>query len=190
MSIVRLVRWPLLLLAVAAAIIWLAGAGIFRVRPVNAPPTPVAIRPTDSATASILARGDAAFETGDYSAAITAYSDALTLAPDTAETYNNRGLAYYRLSDTDRAVADFNHALALRPDYVNALTNRAIALFDKGDYEAVIADTSRAIALDPEADSAYMFRGNAYQRVGDWRGAFTNWARANAIRAQRQVGGY
>jgi tetratricopeptide (TPR) repeat protein len=190
MAIGRLVRWPLVLLAVAAGVIWLAGTGIFRVRPANAPPTPVATRPADSATAIVLARGDAAFETGDYTASITAYSDALALAPNTAETYNNRGLAYFRLGDTDRAVADFNHALALRPDYVNALTNRAIALFDKGDYEAVIADTSRAIALDPEADSAYMFRGNAYQRVGDWRGALTNWARANAIRAQRQVGGY
>jgi len=190
MSLGRLVRWLLVLLAMAASIIWLAGSGMFRVRQANVLPAPVATRPIDSAMAFVLARGDAAFETGDYTTAITAYSDALALAPDSAETYNNRGLAYYRLSDTDRAVADFNHALALRPGYVNALTNRAIAQFDKGDYDAVIADTSRAIALDPEADSAYMFRGNAYQRIGDWRGAFTNWARANAIRAQRQAGGY
>src|SRR5947207_1406925 len=83
-----------------------------------------------------LARRSAPFQPRESSPAIAGYSDALTLAPDAAETYNYRRLVCYRLGDTDRTVADFNHALALSPGYVNALTNRAIARLDKGGYEA------------------------------------------------------
>ena len=183
-------RWPLLVLVIAAGLIILVSAGIFREHPVNARSAAATPPTADMTTLAALARGDAAFEAGDFVAAAAAYSEALAQTSNSAETYNNRGLAFFQLGSTDDAIADFNRALALRPDYVNALTNRAIALFDKGDYDAVVADTTRAVALDPEADSAYMFRGNAYQRLGDWRGALTNWARANAIRMQRQAGGY
>jgi tetratricopeptide (TPR) repeat protein len=190
MARISVVRWTLLVLVMAAGLVVLPGTGIFRANLVakrSVAPTPPN---ADMTTLSALARGDAAFESGDFPAAVSAYTEVLARVPNSAETYNNRGLASYRLGNTDAALADFNQALALRPDYVNALTNRAIALFDQGDYNAVVADTTRAVALDPEADSAFMFRGNAYQRLGDLRGALANWARANAIRMQRQAGGY
>ena len=137
--------------------------------------------------ASLLLRdGDEAFGRADYSGAIELYSQAIALKPDSAEAYNNRGLAHYRLTEIDEALANYNMALQLRPDYVNALTNRAIALFDHGEFDAVIADTTRAIELDPNDDSAFMFRGNAEQRLGSWTAAFADWLAARRIRTTKR----
>ena len=179
-------------LLAAVGIVLLAGAAIFRPTPARVlsaarvEPTVVA---NDPAT-RLLERGDSAFENGDYAAAITAYTDALALNPNFAEAYNDRGIAYYRRDELDRAIADYERALALRPDYVNALTNHAVAIFDRAAYDTVIAETSRAIALDPADDLAFVYRGNAYQRKGDYERALGDWLAAQAIRTQRQAGGY
>ena len=152
----------------------------------TATPAPAASGPA----AELLQRGEAAFEAGDYAAAIAAYNAALALNPNFAEAYNDRGLAHFRRDENDLAIADYEHALALRPDYANALTNHAIAIFDRGDYDAVIAETSRAIELDPSNDRAFVFRGNAYQRKGDYAQALSDWLSARATAAQRQSPGY
>jgi tetratricopeptide (TPR) repeat protein len=173
-------------------IVLLAGAAIFRPTPARVlsaarvEPTVVA---NDPAT-KLLQRGDSAFENGDYAAAVTAYSAALTLNPNFAEAYNDRGIAYYRRGELERAIADYERALALRPDYVNALTNHAVAIFDRAAYDTVITETSRAIALDPADDLAFVYRGNAHQRKGDYASALGDWLSARAIRAERQAGGY
>ena len=194
MTFLRLPR-PLffVLLALAGtAIVLLAGAGIFRPTRARVPGAP-RIEPTLAANdpaSLLLQRGEAAFESGDYAAAITAYTDALALNPNFAEAYNDRGIAYYRRDEVDRALLDYERALALRPDYVNALTNHAVAIFDRAAYDTVIAETSRALALDPTDDVALVYRGNAYQRKGDYERALGDWLAAQAIRMQRQAGGY
>jgi tetratricopeptide (TPR) repeat protein len=194
MTFLRLPR-PLffVLLALAgAAIVLLAGAGIFRPTRAGMPSTP-RVEPTQAANdpaTALVQRGEAAFENGDYASAIAAYNAALSLNPNLAEAYNDRGLAYYRREEVDRALLDYERALALRPDYVNALTNHAVAIFDRAAYDTVIAETSRALALDPANDVALVYRGNAYQRKGDYERALGDWLAAQAIRMQRQAGGY
>jgi tetratricopeptide (TPR) repeat protein len=191
---------PVLIIgAVVVLFIAFAGYEIFqqnsKVRPtISRTPLPQTDVAGDAAVH--LRRGDAAFDASDYPSAVAEYTQAITLDPNFAEGYNNRGLAYYRLSDRapdqtflDKAITDYNSALQLRPDYVNALTNRAIARLDKGDVDGAIADTTRAIELDPQDDSAYMFLGNAFHRKGNWFGAMRNWLQANAIRAERKANG-
>jgi tetratricopeptide (TPR) repeat protein len=180
----------LLLLPITAivGVLMLGGYGIFRERR-GTQPMPAAASTTaanDPATAA-LQRGDAAFDQGNFDAAIEAYSDAIVRNPNFAEAYNNRGLANYLAGHPTDALADLNRALSLRPNYVNAITNRAIARFDQGDYATVIADATRAIELDPNDDSAFMFRGNAYQREGDYTRALADWLKANSIRMSRIV---
>ena len=108
-------RWVVLLVGALSvlALVLFAGLGLFRSTRarVASLPTAAAAASNDPAAAA-LARGDAAFETGDYVAAIAAYSDAITLKPDFAEAYNNRGLAHYRLNDSEAALADYNRASA------------------------------------------------------------------------------
>ena len=180
----------LLALAVLALLLVL-GLSVFRQGPASAArrSTPVASPVPGDPLASALARGDDAFDREDYAAAVLAYTDAIALNPNSAEAYNDRGLAHYRLDDAAAALDDYNRALALRPDYPNALTNRAIALFDRGDMQGVIADTTRAIQLDPEADSAYVFRGNAEMRLGDYTQALADTLKAQSIRMSRRNGG-
>ncbi len=179
------------LVLVGAAVVLVAGIGVFRQGAAPEPklPGPHPTAAPNDPVAAALVRGDDAFEREDYAGSVLAYSDAITLNPSSAEAYNNRGLAHYRLNDLAAALDDYNRALALRPDYANALTNRAIALFDRGEYTAVIADTSRAIELDPSADSAYVFRGNAYMRQGDYARGLADFLKANSIRMGRRGGG-
>jgi len=194
MSFLRLPR-PLFFVLLALAgvsIVLFAGAGIFRPTRAGVSSAP-RVEPTLTANdpaSLLLQRGEASFENGEYAAAIMAYTAALALNPNFAEAYNDRGLAYYRRDEIDRALLDYERALALRPDYVNALTNHAVAIFDRAANDTVIAETSRALALDPADDVALVYRGNAYQRKGDYERALDDWLAAQAVRMQRQTGGY
>jgi tetratricopeptide (TPR) repeat protein len=53
--------------------------------------------------------------TEDYDKQIAEYTQAISLNPDDAEAYNNRGKAYEKKEDYDRAIADYNKASKLDP---------------------------------------------------------------------------
>jgi Tfp pilus assembly protein PilF len=48
-----------------------------------------------------------AFETQDFASSITAFSEAIVLAPQFAKAYLNRGYAYLEMKNTSNAKADF-----------------------------------------------------------------------------------
>ena len=66
-----------------------------------------------------LQRGRFAVQSGNLDAAISAYTQVISLAPDSdfaSVGYNNRGLTYLQRGDDDRALADFNKAIELKSD--------------------------------------------------------------------------
>jgi tetratricopeptide (TPR) repeat protein len=87
----------------------------------------------------------------DFDGAISAYTEALRLAPTDASTYNNRAFAHWSRGMTDRAIADYDEALRLEPDNVIARTNRAVAYNFRGDYELAIRDLDHALKLKPDS---------------------------------------
>jgi len=58
-------------------------------------------------------RGVRAFETGDYRAAVDAFSRAQRLAPDRFEVYVYRAISLHQLGQTEEALRDLNFAQTL-----------------------------------------------------------------------------
>ena len=91
--------------------------------------------------------------------AIRLYTRVVTLDPNNARAYFNRGVAYRSQGDMDRALADFNHALAKNPDILEALYGRGMIYLQRKLYDKTIADMNRVIELDPKHSGAFRVRG-------------------------------
>ena len=148
---------------------------------------PVAAEPLDD-----LRAGNAAYERGDFQAAVNAYTAAIISGELSVEalgvTFNNRGVAYGELGDFDRAILDYSEALGLRPDDATAKRNlrvghlrRGIARAERGDAEAAIGDFTRAIEIDPAHYLAYLRRGELRLERGDRARALADLERAAAL---------
>lgn len=106
----------------------------------------------------------------------------VTLDPNNADAYFNRGNVYHSKGDYDRAIEAFDGAIELKPDYAGAYTNRGIAYQNKGDYARAIGDHTKAIELNPDYADAYFNLGNTYHRKGDYDHAIEAFTKAIAIR--------
>ena len=67
------------------------------------------------------------YEQGNYQGAINAFTKALKMAPNDAESYYIRGLAKVDLEDHQGAIADFTKAIENNPQERYAYLNRGVA---------------------------------------------------------------
>ena len=110
--------------------------------------------------------------------AIEAYSHAITLNPNYAAAYNNRGVAYYNKSDYARAIDDYTKAINLNPNDTASYNNRGVAYGEKGDCDLSIANYTKAIQLNSDDAIAYNNRGITYYNKGDCDRAITDYTKA------------
>lgn len=76
--------------------------------------------------ADLFGRGNAAYEAGDFAAAVTLYDSAAT-GMTSAELFYNRGDARFKLGEIGRAIADYNRAYVLKPHDKDIIHNLAFA---------------------------------------------------------------
>jgi len=91
--------------------------------------------------------------------AIDEYTRAVSIAPNYADAYFNRGIAYLYLGNYDDALADYTCTISIDPDYAASYRNRV-------DYEGVIAYYTSEIRIDPDYTEAYNNRGIAKYFAG------------------------
>jgi tetratricopeptide (TPR) repeat protein len=85
--------------------------------------------------------------------ALTYYDKAITLQPNCAETFNDRGNALHSLMRDEEALVSYDRAIALKPTFAQAFNNRGVALQSlKRDEEAVV-NFEQALALKPDDPS-------------------------------------
>lgn len=89
------------------------------------------------AAAGTFERGNAAYEAGDYAAALAAWDSAVTAAPSAAALYN-RGNARFKLGQVGRAIADYNRAWVLAPQDRDVRNNLTFARQYRPDKSLVI----------------------------------------------------
>ena len=134
-----------------------------------------------AALASLWYRLGRAYQGGDLAdlddAAISLFSKALAVYPQSVDAYSSRGLSYLergRDGDASRAIADLTQAMAISPDAVSANINRAVAFMERdqaGDLRQALIDLNRAIGLEPESVGALVNRAVVYTRMKRTRGS-------------------
>ena len=102
---------------------------------------------------------DEALYEPDNANKIAAYDNVLKLNPNSADAYNNRGVAKKHLSRFLEAIADYDQAILLKPDFAVAYYNRGDAKKNLGQYEDALKDFNKTIELRPDLPQAYGSKG-------------------------------
>ena len=130
---------------------------------------------------SYIISGESAYNRGDYDRAISDFTQAIRLDPNSATAYNNRGLTYDTKGDYDKALADYTQAIRLDPNSATTYANRSDVYNYKGEYDRAIADCNQVIRLDPKNASAYNNRGIAYYHKKDYDRAIADFTQAQRL---------
>ncbi|WP_416667170.1 tetratricopeptide repeat protein [Egbenema bharatensis] len=128
--------------------------------------------------AALIEQGDQFSQAEQWAEAIDAYTQAIELDPNNADTYYNRGLAYHNQGDSQAALADYSEAIELDPNYSFAYNNRGNIHYDQGDLQAALGDYNRAIETDFNNAIAHYNRGNVYRNQDNLQTAISNYTQA------------
>ncbi len=119
--------------------------------------------------------GNTKYHLGDYKGAITDYTQAIHLKPDSAGAYLNRGLAKDDLGQHLAAIADYDILIRLKPDDADAYNNRGNSKYKLGQHFAAIADYDIAIRLNPDDVDVYFNRGIVKNDLGQYVAAIADY---------------
>ena len=108
-------------------------------------------------------------EKKQYSAAVSAWKDALGLSPDDPRAHNNFGLALMETGRLDEAIVEFRKSLELRTESSQAENNLGTALAEKGVVDEAMVHFRKAVELNPDNASAQINLGNALSLKTDQR---------------------
>ncbi len=89
----------------------------------------------------------------NYTKAIEYYTKAISIDPNDAEAYINRGVAYTNLRKYEEAISDYTKAISIDPNDANAYCNRGNVFYLKGDCFNAKKDWEKAIELYPSYES-------------------------------------
>jgi tetratricopeptide (TPR) repeat protein len=123
----------------------------------------------------------------DRPAALTAYKEAIRLAPNNVAIYawaDQAGIFNGDPGDPAAAVANFTQLIRLQPKQANWYRLRAFYAVAMGDYKMAIANYDWLIQNEPTAD-AYSDRGRAKLAIGDYQGALSDFN--NAIKPTQPI---
>jgi len=94
-------------------------------------------------------KGCALCQQSQFNAALTAFDQAIKIAPDNCTFWNNKGNALYSLNRYAEALSAYDKAVALNPNYHQGWFNRGKLLAEIGAYGNALASYNRAIAIEP-----------------------------------------
>ena len=116
-------------------------------------------------------QGNTKGKLGDLYGAITDYTKAIEINPNSFVAYNNRGLSKLQLKDYKGAIADYTKAIEINPNKEISYSHRAMAKSALNDDYGAIADANKAIEINPSKATNYYGRGTSKYQLGDNNGA-------------------
>ena len=105
-------------------------------------------------------------QTGMLDEALEALNNSISLKPDYADAYYNKGYALYYLDKLDKAIEAYSKSISLKPDYAEAYSNMGVALKNQGKFDEAIEAIKKSIALKPNDAEAYSNLGVAFKDQG------------------------
>jgi tetratricopeptide (TPR) repeat protein len=116
---------------------------------------------------------------GAYPEAVAEFTRAISIWPEYADAYLNRGIAEHNLLEMDSAAADLDKASELNSNLTRAYDERGRMYLEKGDTRHAIEEFSKSIRVQPTTDGYYQ-RGLAYQSIGEHQKAVADYDQAIA----------
>lgn len=95
------------------------------------------------------AKGNAAFSSGDFNAAISHFTDAINLAPTNHVLYSNRSASYASLHKYSEALTDAEKTVELKPDWVKGYSRLGAAHHGLGHYDDAVSAYKKGLEIDP-----------------------------------------
>ncbi|CAM8883326.1 unnamed protein product [Rhodiola kirilowii] len=99
------------------------------------------------------AKGNAAFSSGDYPAAIKHFTDAISLAPENHVLYSNRSAAHASLNQYSEALADAKRTVELKPDWAKGYSRLGAAYQGLGQLDDAVAAYKKGLEVDPSNEA-------------------------------------
>jgi hypothetical protein len=125
--------------------------------------------------------GNASFDQGNLSEAISNFTKAIEINPNLAKAYNNRGFAYVTQGNIPQAITDFNKVVELNPQDAGAYCNRGYIYGKQSNFTQAISDFSKAIEIDPNLAKAYNGRGRNYYSIKEYDKAWADVHKAEGL---------
>jgi tetratricopeptide (TPR) repeat protein len=125
-------------------------------------------------------------KTGNYTEAITKFTQAIKIDPELADAYHHRGLAYFATERFDSALADYNSSLNLNSRQIEVYFSRATVLLAINDIQGSSIDLQAILTLDPHYVRAYKLWGKICLRLGEFDRAIEYYKTAGKIYLDRQ----
>ena len=116
--------------------------------------------------------------------ALQSFDRAITLKPDYAVAYRNRGIVLRELQRRDEALGSYDKAIALQPNFAEAYRNRGLVLRDLNRLEEALASYDRAIELRSDLAAAFGNRGVVLQDLARHDEALASYDRVVALRPE------
>lgn len=123
-----------------------------------------------------LSKADTAYLSGDYSAAILAYREALSLSTDNQILYQKLGEAYFSAGEDEEALVTFktylekNTSTSARSHYV-----LGILLERQGEIDAALNEYNLVMTIDPIHSGARRRRADIYLIRGEFKKAINEY---------------
>eukprot|EP00891_Asterochloris_glomerata_P001858 jgi/Astpho2/1858/Aster-00383 len=98
----------------------------------------------------LKALGNKAFSAGNFDEAITAFSDAIKLAPDNHVLYSNRSASYASLKRYEEALEDAKKVTSIKPDWPKGYSRLGAANMGLGHLDEAVQAYSQGLQHDPD----------------------------------------
>ena len=128
-------------------------------------------------------RAELFFELKKYQEAISDYTQAITINPQSAPAYFKRGNAKSELGDKAGAIKDYTQVITIYPPFYLVYAMRGATKSELGDKAGAISDYTQAITIQPTYE-VYYNRGVAKSELGDKAGAISDFTQAITINPQ------
>ena len=126
----------------------------------------------------LFSLGVSCHRAGRLDDALSYYDKVISLKPDYAEAYNNRGNVLLDMKRYDDAILSYERAFALKPDFPEAYNNRGIALYELKRYDQAVISYERAISLKPDYPEAHNNLGVVLYDLKRYEDALASYDRA------------
>jgi tetratricopeptide (TPR) repeat protein len=103
----------------------------------------------------------------DFDGALADCNQAVSLAPNEAGPYGNRGSTYMLLGKFDLALADLNKAIQIEPTEAGSYNTRGLIDSLEGKWDQALQDFNMAIQYDSNFAPSYLGRARVEQKDGN-----------------------